>query len=103
MQWELQTAPMWLKALVMYFLIGWCTQLPGAIFYRRYLPLRLVLDGYERHGARVFLETPIGWILFAILLWPAPFVRAGLNLIAVALALIGLVCSLALTIYVKGI
>ena len=97
MQWELQTAPMWLKALVTYLLIGWCTQLPGAIFYRRYLPLRLVFDGYERHGARVFLETPIGWGFFTVLLWPVPFVRAGLNLIAVALAFIGLVCSLALT------
>jgi len=102
MQWELHSAPIWIKALITYLLIGWCTQLPGAIFYRRYLPRWLVGDGYERHGLRIFLERPIGWIAFTVFLWPVPFVRGGLNLIGVVLALIGLVCSLVLTIYAKG-
>jgi len=103
MQWELQAASMWVKALITYLLIGWCTQLPGAIFYRRYLPLRLLREGYERHGICIFLETPVGWIPFTILLWPVSFLRAGLNLVAVALVVAGVLSSVALIGYVTTV
>ena len=99
-QWEFSTAPMWAKVLVAYLLVGWCTQLPGALFYRRYVPRHLIREGYERRGARILLETPIGWLLFTVLLWPVPFVRAGLNVVALALILVGVVCSVALITYV---
>ncbi len=103
MQWELQAASIWVKALITYVLIGWCTQLPGAIFYRRYLPLRLLGEGYERHGIRILLETPVGWIPFAILLWPVPFLRAGLNLVAIELVIVGILSSVALIGYVTSL
>jgi hypothetical protein len=83
----------WWHLVLIYLLIGFCTQLPGDILYRRYLPPRLIREGYERHGARIFLETPIVWIPFTILFWPIPFLRVGLNYIAVELLAVGILSA----------
>ena len=80
----------WWHLVITYLLIGFCTQMPGGILYRRYLPPRLIREGYERHGSRIFLETPIVWVPFTILFWPIPFLRVGLNYIAVELVAVGI-------------
>lgn len=103
MRWEPQAISMWVKAFITYLFIGWCTQLPGGIFYRCYLPLRLLGEGYKRHGIRIVLKTPVGWIPFTILLWPVPFLRAGLNLIAVELVMVGILSSVVLIGYVTSL
>ena len=83
----------WWHLVLTYLLIGFCTQLSGDILYRRYLPPRLIREGYKRHGARFFLETPIVWIPFTILFWPIPFLRVGLNYIAVELLAVGILSA----------
>ncbi len=102
MQPVLLSAPIWLKMLIFYLLIGWCTQLPGGLF--RCYPRRwVVLDNFERHGARALLDTPFAWIPFTILLWPVPFLRAGLNVVALALIVVGVLSSVAIVGYVTTV
>jgi len=102
MQLELLSTPNWLKILITYLLIGWCTQLPGGLF-RRYRPFRIVLDNYERHGARALLDIPFIWIPFTILLWPVPFLRVGLNWVALVLVTVGVVSSVVIIGYVTSV
>jgi hypothetical protein len=49
------------------------------------------------------LDTPYVWIPFTILLWPVPFLRAGLNLVALGLIVLGVLAAAGLIWYVTTI
>jgi hypothetical protein len=99
---DLQSAPLWVKFIVVYFLIGWCTQLPGGLF-RPYKHRWAVSRNYALYGSRALLDTPFVWIPFTILLWPVSFLRAGLNLVALGLILLGVLAAAGLIRYVTTI
>jgi hypothetical protein len=82
--------PIWAKVIAYYLMIGWATQLPGGLF-RRYPALWLVRRALKRHGPQALLGIPLIWIPFTILLWPVPFLRAGVSRAAAMAGLIGLV------------
>lgn len=83
------------KIVIYYLMIGWATQLPGGLF-RRYPAWWLVRQSYELQSPRALLGIPVIWIPFTILLWPVPFLRAGIKLIPVAAGVLGLVAALVL-------
>jgi len=99
MQLDLQAGTPFVKLLIYYLMIGWCTQLPGGLF-RRYLPLWMLRENYDSHGTRALLDTPFVWIPFTILLWPIPFLRVGANRSALVLVVVGVLSSAALISYI---
>jgi hypothetical protein len=99
---DLSSAPLWLRFAIVYLLIGWCTQLPGGLF-RTYKRWWAVSRNFELYGSRALLDTPFVWIPFSILLWPIPFLRAGLNRAVLALVAVGIISSVVLIGYVTTV
>jgi hypothetical protein len=88
-------ASTWVKVLTCYLMVGWATQLPGGLF-RRYPAAWLIKRNYELHGPQALLQIPFIWIPFTILLWPVPFIRAGIKPAPAAAAMLGFIAGLVL-------
>ncbi len=97
--WDITTYPLWGKLLLGYIMIGLCTQLPG-VAYGHFL--RMPRFYYlEDFGILAKIAVGIGWLLYTVALWPTPFLRAGLNAIALQLVILGVMSSLVLAAYAK--
>ena len=77
--------------LLTYFLIGYCTQLPGFI-YGHFLDLTY-FTRLRNSGFLAKLVVGTAWLIFTIVLWPTPFIRTGLNYIALELVAIGVLTA----------
>jgi hypothetical protein len=73
---------------------GYSTQLPGVAF-GHFLYL-----GHFRHlqqsGFLAKFIAGVAWLAFTTVLWPTPFLRAGLNMLAIELIVAGLLGSVLL-------
>jgi len=94
MTYDITTTPLWLKAAVSYLLVGFCTQLPG-VLYGHFLMMRR-FQILQRSSVMTKTLAGLGWLIYTTLLWPTPFLRAGINLIALQLMLLGVISSLVL-------
>lgn len=109
---SLSQLPLWLKALLIYLAIGYCTQLPGVAFghflslpYFRRLRRRLLPEGLDAPLAETSMKILMGlvWLLITTPLWPMPLLRAGLNIIAMELVTIGLIGAILMLTVVDSI
>jgi hypothetical protein len=77
------------KLLLSYLLVGYATQCPAV-----YLGYFLYIDRF-RHlkKSSFFVKSLAGlyWLCFTSILWPIPFLRAGLNWFAIELILVGII------------
>ncbi len=91
MEISLSQLAIWQKVLIGYSVVGYSTQLPGVAF-GHFLYL-----GHFRHlqqaGFFAKLIAGIAWLAFTTVLWPTPFLRAGLNMLAIELIVVGLIGS----------
>ena len=80
--------PLWSKIIIVYLMIGFCTQLPGVV-YGFFLSLQRFQNlASARLGTKIIVG--ILWLVYTTFFWPIPFFRAGLNIHALKLAGIGL-------------
>lgn len=96
---DITTYPLWCKLLFGYIMIGLCTQLPG-VAYGHFLKMHRFYF-LEDSGILAKMAVGIGWFLYSVVLWPTPFLRVGLNLIALQLVILGVMSSLVLAAYAK--
>lgn len=86
--------PLWQKVIIGYLVVGYSTQLPGVAFGH------FVYLGHFRHlqprGVFHKFVAAIAWLALTTVLWPTPFLRAGLNMLAIELIVVGLIGSVLL-------
>lgn len=78
--------------LLIYLMIGVCTQLPGVIF--GYFLNINYFRKFKKANLFTRLFAGIFWLVFTIIAWPIPFIRVGINKIAFMLMSIGFISSL---------
>lgn len=84
--------PIWGKVVIIYLMIGFCTQLPG-VAYGYFLRLRHFQWLFT---APLAIKIVVGllWLVYTIPFWPTPFLRARLNIHALEMIVIGLLAGL---------
>lgn len=94
MDFSLSQLVLWQKLLLGYLVVGYCTQLPGVVFghflhLSRFRHLR-------QSGPFAKFVAGIAWLAYTTVLWPTPFLRVGLNMLAIELIVLGLIGSVLL-------
>ncbi len=101
MEFSLSQLSMWQKLVLGYILVGYCTQLPGVAFgHFMFLPHFRHL---QQSGPFTKFVAGILWLVFTTMLWPIPFLRAGLNILAIELIVLGLIGTVLLVTMLETI
>jgi len=94
MELSLSQLALWQKLLLGYVVVGYCTQLPGVAFgHFLFLPHFRHLQQSDPLSKAL---AGIAWLVFTTILWPTPFLRAGLNMLAIELIVLGIIGSVLL-------
>lgn len=91
---SLSELALWQKLLIGYLVVGYSTQLPGVAFGNF-----LYLEHFrhlQESGIFAKFVAGIAWLALTTMIWPTPFLRAGLNMLAIELIVSGLIGSILL-------